>query len=173
MGSRKGAFLLKALEFPEHCKGFELRTDYDSLQHVFVAQLAGLPQLDNLSTLGLIVAVSPHAYRIAIASWRTLKVWSLDPQAFLEPGYSLGGGEGVPDDYAFIEGCGWQFYSSEPIYRDCIMLSPVELPNSAVIFALEFRAENELWGWTERGLCRWEFGPSAQGRKEEDFLNDV
>ena len=172
-GSRKGAFLLKAVHHPGYCKDFELDKDYPALQHVFVAQLAMLPHLNNLSTLGLIVAVSDRAHRIAIASWRTLKVWSLDPQAFLDPEYSLGGAEGVPDDYCFIKGCGWSYYSSEPIDRGCIMLYPVELPSSAVVFGLEFRGEDELWGWTESGLCRWNLGPAAKGRREECLLEGV
>lgn len=169
-GSRKGAFLLKAVHDPGYCNPFELERDYPALQHVFVAELAGLPQLDNLSTLGLIVAVSHRAHRIAIASWRTLKVWSLDPQAFLDPEYSLGGAEGVPDDYCFIKDCGRSYYSSEPVDRGCIMLYPVELPSSAVVFGLEFRGEDELWGWTESGLCRWNFGVAAKGRREEGLL---
>lgn len=171
--SRKGAFLLKALEYPNHCTDFDLHKDYALLAHMYVAQLAGLPQLDNLSTLGLIVAVSPWAHRIAIASWRTLKVWSLDPQAFLDPEYSLGGAERASDDSAFFKDCGWQYYSSEPIDRNCVMLYPVQLPNSAVIYTLEFRSEDELWGWTENGLCRWNFGPGANGKREISGLEDM
>jgi hypothetical protein len=169
-GSRKGAFLLKAIHCPGACVGFELGSDYSLLQHLYVAELAGLPQLDNLSTLGLIVAVSFSAHRIAIASWRTLKVWSLEPRAFLDPEHSLAGAAGVPDDDCFIKNCGWSYYSSEPIDRNCVMLSPVELPSSAVIFGLEFRGEDELWGWTEAGLCRWNFGPEAKGRREVVLL---
>ncbi|KAF2244071.1 hypothetical protein BU26DRAFT_569078 [Trematosphaeria pertusa] len=173
LANRVGAFLLKALHYPDGCSHFNLSADYPTLHHVFVAYLAGLPDLHNLSTLGLILAVSPAAHRIAIASWKTVKVWSLDPQAFLDPEYSLAGGEGVPGDYAFIEGCGWRYYDSGAYARDCVVLEPVELPSAGVVFGLDFRDEDELWGWCEPGLVRWKFGVHACGRRDEAKLESA
>ncbi|KAF2473034.1 uncharacterized protein BDR25DRAFT_392369 [Lindgomyces ingoldianus] len=154
LASRTGAFLLKAIHYPSTCKHFNPERDYHTLHHVFVACLAGLPDLHNLSTLGLRLAVSPRAHRIAIASWKTVKIWSMDPQAFLDPEYSLAGQEGVPGDYAFIEGCGWQFYRNMRFEKECVVLEPVELPSLGVVYGLEWRCEDELWGFgkgSERG----------------------
>ncbi|KAF2790655.1 hypothetical protein K505DRAFT_364546 [Melanomma pulvis-pyrius CBS 109.77] len=172
-GSRTGAFLLKALHYPTSCKHFDLSKDYRRLHHVFVAQLAGLPDLHNLSTLGLRIAISPRSHRIAIASWKTVNVWSLDPEAFLNPDYSLGGAPGVPGDYAFTEGCGWQFYSSGKFHRECVVLEPVELPGSGVVFDLEFRNEDELWGWTSTGMCRWDFSVDACAKFDILYMEGV
>ncbi|KAF2190923.1 hypothetical protein K469DRAFT_359653 [Zopfia rhizophila CBS 207.26] len=169
--SRIGAYLIKGIHFPSYCKPFDLNKDYHTLTHVYVAGLAGLPDLYDLSSLGLRLAISPGANRIAIASWRTVKVWALDPKAFLNPEYGLRKAEGVPGDYCYIQGPGWQFYSANRIWgKDCVLLEPVELVSAGVVYGLEFRGEDELWGTTEMGLCRWGFGVKAQGRREEGLL---
>jgi hypothetical protein len=168
--SREGAYILKAIEYPPQCLDFDLDADYQSLHHVYVAQLSQLPDLTNLSSIGLILAISHTAHRIAIASWKTVKIWSLDPRAFLDPGYSLSGAEGVPGDYSFIEGCGWQYYGCAKTERECVVLEPVELPSCGVVFGLEFRGEDELWGWGDEGLVRWSFGVHGQGKRGWDKL---
>jgi hypothetical protein len=170
--SRSGAYLLKAIQYPDECKKFDLNLDYRMLEHIYVAQLAGLPSLDNLSTLGLIVAVSEAAHRIAIASWKTVKVWSLDPKAFLDPEYDVRDvhNDLIPGDHAYTEGCGWQFYASGRFERECVLLEPVELPSCGVVFGLEFRSEDELWGWCERGLVKWSFGAHATGKRVVEEL---
>jgi hypothetical protein len=145
--------------------------NYTNLEHVFVARLTGLYDLSNLSNLGLRLAVSQRAHRIAIASWKTVRVWSLDPQAFLDPVYSSTGRDGVPGDYAYTEGSGWQFYRSEEFWRECVDLQPVELPSAGVVYGLEFRDEDELWGWTEEGLVRWDFGVMARGERGVSILD--
>ncbi|KAF2644734.1 hypothetical protein P280DRAFT_476737 [Massarina eburnea CBS 473.64] len=175
--SRQGAYLLKALQFPDHCYHFDTNEDYAGLNHVFVAKLAGLPDIHNLSSLGLILATSPRAHRIAIASWRTLLIYSLDPQAFLDPVYSLSQNitasdpgdrlrqAGVPGDYAYIEGCGWQFYENGKFGNECVVLKPVKVECKCVVYGLEWRNENELWGWGEEGLVRWRIGAGAEGQR--------
>ncbi|KAF2866008.1 hypothetical protein BDV95DRAFT_612242 [Massariosphaeria phaeospora] len=173
--SRTGAFLLKSIHYHALCEPFDLNTVYPPSSHIFVAELVNLPgDLHNLSTLGLKVAVSASAHRIAIASWKTVKVWSLDPDAFLDQDYSLRGGEGVPGDYSYIHGCGWQFYASAHketfIENGCVLLQPVELPSAGVVYGLEFRNESELWGWCEQGLCRWRFGVTATGKRGTEGL---
>lgn len=167
---REGAYILKAIQYPPQCAVFDLDVDYHSLHHVYIAQLSQLPDLTNLSSIGLIIAISHHAQRIAIASWKTVKIWSLEPKAFLDPDYSLSGAEGVPGDYAFTEGCGWQYYGSAKTERECVLLEPVELPSCGVVFGLEFRGEDELWGWSDEGLVRWRFGVHCQGRRGWDML---
>ncbi|KAF2687126.1 hypothetical protein K458DRAFT_186123 [Lentithecium fluviatile CBS 122367] len=166
--TRSGTFLLKALHYldQDHCTKFDMDADYPTLQHVFVAQLVGL-NLSNLSSIGIKLAISPRAHRIAIVNWRTLLVYAVDPRAFLDPNYSLAGDEGVPGDYAFIEGCGWQFYQNGEFERDCVMLEPVELECKGVVFGLEWRTEDELWGWTEEGVVRWNVGVGATGKRGE------
>ncbi|KAF2745509.1 hypothetical protein M011DRAFT_469565 [Sporormia fimetaria CBS 119925] len=146
--------------------------DYLNLEHVFVAQLADLPPLDNLSSLGFKVAVSKRAHRIAIASWKTVRVWSLDPMAFLDPEHGLRDPktDAVPGDYAYTEGCGWQYYDCGSFERDCVVLEPVELPSQGVVLSLEFRGEDELWGVCDSGLVRWYFGANAQGRRDVKML---
>ncbi|KAF1953491.1 hypothetical protein CC80DRAFT_537385 [Byssothecium circinans] len=153
---RKGAFLIKSLQYPNECHPWALTEDYPNLNHVFVAELAGLPDLYNLSSLGLVVATSPHAHRIAIASWRTLLIYSLDPRAFLDPVFSLSQlvptthdtdnadkdkRAGVPGDYAFIEGCGWQFYGNCGRRGECVVLEPVRVECRGVVYGLEWGGE--------------------------------
>lgn len=162
---RTGAFLLKAVHYPDTCEKFDLNKDYPYLYHVFVAKLAGLgSNLFNLSSLGLRVAVSPRSHRIAISNWKRVLVWALDPKAFLDPG-TLPDGT-VPGDHAYVEGCGWRYYQSGRREIEMVVLEPVELPECGVVFKLEFRREDELWAWTERGLVRWRFGVWAEGRRE-------
>lgn len=163
--NRTGAFLLKAVQYPDACELWDWRADYRDLSHVFVAQLAGLPDIHNLPSVGLKLAVSPRSCRIAIASWRTVLVYAVEPKAFLDPVYSRSGMEGVPGDYAFIEGCGWQYYQNGDFQRECVVLEPVELPKKGVVFGLEWRDEDELWGWSDEGLVRWRIGAKAKGER--------
>ncbi|KAF2654517.1 hypothetical protein K491DRAFT_693822 [Lophiostoma macrostomum CBS 122681] len=169
-GFRVGAFLLKTVEYRSTCQTYNTDALHLSLDHVFVAELAGLPNLSDLSNIGLKIAVSPRSERIAIASWKTVKVWALDPLAFLDPEYSLDGDDGVPEDYAFLDGPGWRYYSCGDIQRDCVLLEPIELPSTGVVYDLGFRGENELWGCCERGLVRWNIGPNARQRREVNEL---
>jgi hypothetical protein len=162
--TRKGAYLLKALDYSPSCVPFDMDRDYPNLEHLLVAELADCP-IDDLSSIGLKLAVSPRAYRIAIAHWRTLFIYSLDPKAFLDPGYGLPLGGGVPGDYAYIQGCGWHFYRCGEFAGACVILKPVKLECTGVIFGLEWRNEDELWGWTEEGVVRWNIGVGAKGRR--------
>jgi hypothetical protein len=169
--TRQGIFLLKALHYPDSCEPFDKDKDYASLQHVFVAELAGL-DLNNLSSIGIKLAISPNSTRIAIAHWRSLRIYALDPVAFLDPEYAIPNGDGVPGDYAYIEGCGWQYYSSNRFEKECVVLEPVKLESKGVVFGLEWRNEDELWGWTDGGVVRWRMGVGAKGRKGEGMLDE-
>ncbi|CAI6340492.1 unnamed protein product [Periconia digitata] len=175
LSSRKkqGAFLVKAFDFADSCHDFDWDEDRFQQQYLVVARLIAHPDLCNLSTLGLIVAVSPGAHRIAVSSWRTLVVYSLDPQAFLDPDYSLSRAMiPAPDLYMLPsypenqkERCGWEYYSNANIIESCVELEPVRLECKGVVYGLEWRDENELWGWAENGLVRWTMGSMMKGAR--------
>ena len=74
------------------------------------------------------------------------------------------------DDPGYRQECGWQFYGNEIKWGECIVLEPVELPNSGVIFGLEFRTEDELWGWSDKGIIRWKFDSHSRGLREKSEL---
>lgn len=161
---RVGAFILKAVHYPDTCEMFDLNDDYRNLYHVFVARLAGLGSLFNLSTLGIRMAVSPCGQRIAMASWKRVLVWALDPKAFLDPATLADGS--VPGDHAYLEGCGYQYYQCNKLYEEMVELQPAQLPEVGVVFDLAFREEDELWAWTEKGLVRWRFGVWSNRRRD-------
>ncbi|KAF2115834.1 hypothetical protein BDV96DRAFT_646014 [Lophiotrema nucula] len=171
---RSGAYIMKAVHYPSHCKPFSMTKDHHHLRHTYAARLVGVPDLFSLSTLGLLLAVSPKAYRIAIVSWKTVRVWAIDSRALLDREYSLGCDDHVPGDYAFTEGCGWQFYKKDDLLAgsefDTVDLYPVDLPSAGVLHSIEFRGEDELWGWGERGLVRWNFDTYANGTREVSSL---
>lgn len=166
---RVGAFLLKAIHYcaDSSCDTFDLEKDYSNLHHVFVARLVGL-EMFNLSSLGVRMAVSPHSHRIAMSSWKRVLVYAIDSKAFLDPG-TLPEGT-VPGDYAYLEGCGYRYYQSNPLDQEMVELHPVELPEAGVVFELAFREEDELWAWTDRGLVKWKFGPGACGGRDTAML---
>ncbi|KAF2803737.1 uncharacterized protein BDZ99DRAFT_526214 [Mytilinidion resinicola] len=166
---RVGAFLLKAIHYcaDSSCDTFDLEKDYSNLHHVFVARLVGL-DLFNLSSLGVRMAISPKSHRIAMTSWKKVLVWAIDTKAFLDPG-TLPEGP-IPGDYAYLEGCGYRYYQSNPLDQEMVELHPVELPEAGVVFELAFRDEDELWAWTDRGLVKWKFGPRACGGRNTAML---
>ncbi|KAF2000050.1 hypothetical protein P154DRAFT_207622 [Amniculicola lignicola CBS 123094] len=167
---RTGAYLLKAVNDTPICNPWTLTTDLEDVRHYFVAQLFEPPDLTNLSTLGLGIAVSPKAHRIALSNWKTIHIYALCPQAFLDPDYSLGEGKGVPGDYAFVQGAGWQYYRNEIISDGCVVLLPLTLEHGYIIYGMEFRGEDELWAWTDKGLCRYNFGVGASAMRELSVL---
>lgn len=170
--SRKGAFLLKAFHYPDTCDHFDVNTEYHHLLHTIVAQLGGLPSLYELSTLGLKLAVSPRSHRIAIASWRTLLVYALDPQAFLDPEYSLHWDMKEARNPAYLDGSGWMYYRNEKLKNRAVVLEPVRVPNKGVLHMLEWRTEDELWGWGDEGLVRWRIGCLARGERGVEELKE-
>jgi hypothetical protein len=165
---RTGIFLIKAIQFPSECEQFDRSLYYWDLNHTYVGYLAGFGDLNNLSTLGIQMAVSAGGHRIAMANWRRVLVWAIDPDAFLRPRGSEY--DGFEDDYAYIEQCGWEHYDCNQILDGMVVLQPVQLPEAGVVFGLEFRGENELWGWTEKGLVRWNFGAWADGKRDVSLL---
>ncbi|PVI04866.1 hypothetical protein DM02DRAFT_651301 [Periconia macrospinosa] len=177
---KQGAFLVKALQFPDTCEEYDWDGDMFRHQHVVVARLAGLPNIYNLSTLGLVIAMSPASDRIAIASWKTLLVYSVDPDAFLNPDYDnsrdhdlvfrMNRGAYELEDH--IEHCGWNFYSSAAVEENYVVLNPIQLECKGVVYELEWQNKNELWGWGEEGLVRWNIGATAKGRRGRSSLGE-
>jgi hypothetical protein len=103
-----------------------------------------------------------------MASWKRVLVWAIDPNAFLDP-ETLPDGP-VPGDYAYLEGCGYQYYQSNALEQEMVDLQPIELPEVGVVFELAFRKEDELWAWTDRGLVKWKFGAWASGYRDASTL---
>ncbi|PGG96689.1 hypothetical protein GX51_07688 [Blastomyces parvus] len=118
-----------------------------------VARLAGYST--SMNSLPGIVATSPRATRLAIANWKTITVWPLDPRAIIER-------------------------NADGVYPECmidvgvtgaVLLEPVVLESEAVCFKLRFgESEDEIVSLTDRGVMRWEIGAGAVGRKEGAVL---
>jgi hypothetical protein len=167
---RCGAFLLKIIHrSTSTCGPYRMElNDSGMAEHFYVARLAGVPIVDRtLSTTGLKIAVSPGANRIAIAHWKTVKVWALDPDVLLNPiPFDLiHGQEGlVPGDYLHSEGRGWEYYACGEYEEGLVVLEPVELPMCGVVYDLEFTDEDELWGHCDGELVRWSFGARARAK---------
>ncbi|KAF1978447.1 hypothetical protein BU23DRAFT_595628 [Bimuria novae-zelandiae CBS 107.79] len=165
---RKGAFILKAVQYPLGCTQFDPYAPHGPLEHIPVACLADPPDLDNLPTIGLKVAVSPRSHRIALAAWKTLRVYSIDPMAFLSPKHSHGSpkthSRWHSHDFAFVYRCGREYYSNGASERGCVVLEPIDLKTTGIIYALEWRSEDQLWALTNEGVCKWDIGVWAKGR---------
>jgi hypothetical protein len=152
---RVGAFLTKAIFYPEACADYDETVDYGVPEHIYVARFAGI-DIWNISTQGLKLAASGRGQRVAMANWRTVLVWAVQPDAFLAR--SDAHVEVFPDDHAYVESCGHVFYANEPVEEEMVVLLPLRLPERGVVFDLQFIGEDELWAWTDEGLVRWYFG---------------
>lgn len=141
-----------------------MKSFYPVMEHVYVAKLEGV-DVCNVSSLGFKLAISPRGYRIAISSWKEILVWALNPNAFLDPTTTPEGP--LPDDCAYLEGCGYLYYQANELHEEMVKLEPIRFQGTGVVFGLEFRSENELWGWTDMGLVKWQFG---QGHGLEDVV---
>lgn len=167
----QGVFILKVVEEQVECAQFD-STSSQRLPHLYVAELIFPPPLSNLPSHGLKLAVSPESRRIALGAWRTLKVYAIEPLAFLSPRYSLSHAQGKPGDYAFLSQCGWEYYYNAPIEDSMVCLEPIELECSGVIHGIEWMDEDELWGWGDEGVWRWRVGVFANGRRGAEVLGE-
>lgn len=172
--SRRGVFVLKSVHFPHGCKRFNPYARNGILEHLPVAYLADPPNLESLPSIGMKIAISPRKLRIALAAWRTVRIYSIDPLAFLSPKYSYGSAETHSrynaHDFAFVERCGWSYYSNAVRENGCVVLEPVDLPSTGVIYAMDWTDENELWALTNEGICKWDIGVHAKGQKSNSEL---
>ena len=173
---RKGVFILKSVHYPLTCKQHDPYVSNGVSEHIPVACLAEPPDLDHLPTIGMKIALSPRSNRIALAAWRTLRIYSIDPMAFLSSKRSYGSRKSharrYPHDYAFVNFCGWDYYNGRERVGGCVMLEPVEIVSTGVIYSLDWRSEDELWALTNEGVCRWNIGVRADGRKGVAELGD-
>ena len=101
------------------------------------------------SSLGGIIAASPHGTRIAMANWNIIYVWALEPNALI--------GENSDD-----------FYRPTPRSENtgAVELQPIVLSLEAVCFKLRFlEDEDKLLALTDRGVMHWDISPLAKGEK--------
>lgn len=109
-----------------------------------VARLWGFQNSNN--SLGCIVAASKGGTRIAVANWKVLYVWALEPEAVIDQNE-----------------IGYYPPSSRSGSSETIELRPVVLPLDAVCFKLQFmHNENELIAFTDRGVMHWDLSPSGR-----------
>ncbi|KAF2444803.1 hypothetical protein P171DRAFT_443775 [Karstenula rhodostoma CBS 690.94] len=160
----QGAYIVKTIcASDSSCKGFDpLAATNGRLYYVYVARLADTPSLENLPTIGLKVAVSPRSYRIALAAWRTLKIYSINPKVFLSSdrssyGSDYGNASTYCDAYptnAWRSG----YYNNYTREEEHVVLEPVALLSTGVIHAMRWINEDELWALTDEGVCQWNVG---------------
>lgn len=110
-----------------------------------VARLWGFQ--DSTNSLGCIVAASKGGTRIAVANWKVLYVWALEPKALINQNEN-----------------GFYPPSSRAAGSEAIELRPVVLTLDAVCFKLQFMYdEDELIAFTDRGVMHWNFRSSGGG----------
>lgn len=116
-----------------------------------VARLRGYPEERvSMNSVGCIIATSPGGQRIAVANWKTVTVWALQPEVLIEEN-STGF---YPDS--------WKLRSDLKI----VDLKPIVLQLDAVCFKLSFTGrEDELLAVTDRGLMYWNIGPGGTGAR--------
>ncbi|KAJ9405071.1 hypothetical protein DTO045G8_7244 [Paecilomyces variotii] len=116
-----------------------------------VARLRHYPE-ETVATnsVGCIVATSPNGNRIAVANWKTVYIWALEPEVLIEENAT-------------------GFYPDSSKLREdlkVINLDPIVLQLDAVCFKLSFTTrEDELLAVTDRGLMYWDIGPGGTGAR--------
>lgn len=180
--ARQGVYVVRMYEDSDSCKFFDPYASNGSSQYLFVARLTDTPSLDNLPTIGLKTAVSPRGYRVALAAWRTLKIYAINPEAFLIPKYAPRHstkvhGFMVSNYNRRMKRLGLEFFSNRPREANYVLLEPVDIQNTGVIHALHWISEDELWALTDEGICQWNFGVLANGQRTkspvENFAGDL
>ncbi|RAK75565.1 putative protein tyrosine phosphatase (Pyp1) [Aspergillus fijiensis CBS 313.89] len=112
-----------------------------------VARLWGFQHSTN--SLGCIVAASRQGTRLAVANWKTVYVWALEPRALIEENSN-----------------GFYPLASQAQDSGMIELRPIVLSLEAVCFQLHFsEEENGLIAITDRGVMCWDLGPRGGGRR--------
>lgn len=111
----------------------------------------------STSTQGSIVAASKQGTRVAVADWKTLYIWALEPEV-------------LADDNAngFYPTC------MQSTRTGLIELRPIVLQLQAVCFKLQFmEGENELLAITDRGAMCWDLSPMGSGERTSYPLEDT
>jgi hypothetical protein len=103
------------------------------------------------------VAIPGSATRVAVATWKTIRVWALDP-------------------CQVIAGNRQHFYSPQQEFREGVVdLTPIVLESDAVVFSIFFvpRRENELVCITDKGIMTWDLGAMTTGKRNFRTLLDT
>ncbi|RAL13622.1 F-box domain protein [Aspergillus homomorphus CBS 101889] len=112
-----------------------------------VARLWGFQHSTN--SLGCIVAASSQGTRLAVANWKKLYVWALEPGVLIEE-----------------NGTGFYPLVSQSANSRMIELRPIVLSLEAVCFQLRFaEEENGLIAITDRGVMHWDLSPRGRGQR--------
>lgn len=108
-------------------------------------------------SLAGVTATSPQGKRLAIACWKEINVWPLNPEVIIE-------GPAGKD---------WEYYPDDAKRRHGqVRIPPVVLKPDAVVFSMCFsRDEDELIALTDKGVMRWALGPANHGFKVKKMLD--
>lgn len=167
----QGAYIVRTIRSSgDSCEAFDPLARNGTLYYRYVARLADTPSFENLPTIGLKVAVSPHSYRIALAAWRTLRIYALNPKVFLSSNRASYGPSDNGNAFTYCDlypTDAWRsgYYNNLAREEEHVLLEPVEVPSTGVIHALRWVSEDELWALTDEGICRWNIGVWATGQR--------
>lgn len=171
----KGPYIVKSLQYPDDCEPLKVGALTEDTSPIAVAKLQGYDNLTQTS-IGPILAVSRSGTRIAIAVWKRLLVWAIDPQAFLNPFEDPTVDVEAMDaagDPGYTQACGHFYYRAYERVGNVILLPPIELQNDdAVVHKLAFVDEDILYGMTDKGLVSWEMRPGCARRRFTGSVNE-
>ncbi|KAM5446273.1 hypothetical protein MaudCBS49596_006682 [Microsporum audouinii] len=139
-----------------------------------VAKLWGFKT--NESNLTGLVTTSPGGTRLAIANWKSLYIWPLNPQEVLmrnKNGYYPPSMYYPGDAGAYskvnnhpMSSAGAEYERTEDGWKDVVELKPLILSLDAVCFGLKFTGgENELTLLTDKGLMVWQLNSDGSARR--------
>ncbi|PYH47265.1 putative protein tyrosine phosphatase (Pyp1) [Aspergillus saccharolyticus JOP 1030-1] len=112
-----------------------------------VARLWGFQPSTN--SLGCIVAASRQGTRLAVANWKTVYVWAIEPNVLIEENSN-----------------GYYPLASQAPDSSMIELRPIALTLEAVCFQLQFaQEENGLIALTDKGVMCWDLSSRGRGRR--------
>ena len=191
-GRRRGLFLVKGSFDSDSCTHLDLEKPLPQLEHEIVGELIDV-DLDTLVTHGNVIAISSSHKRVAIATWDRVQLFSIEPNAFLdaEKGSLRLGRRRTKkikrqsfqfvnltcefsdeDDHTYSINCAQGYYHQYTHFwhRRIVALLPITLPSNGVVHKLHFTDNKTLWGWTDRGLTRWYWGPGRKGKRVEKEL---
>lgn len=129
-----------------------------------VAHLWGYESSEH-SLGGNLVATSPRSTRLAIANWKTIYIWAMEPRELID---------GNPRGYYPEEIENYKNPRSlDPRNKKGLLeLKPIVLSlNSAVCFGLTFTEdEDSIIALTDHGVMRWNLSARAKGAREHVSL---
>lgn len=149
------ACILMSESFPQawHCThemNLERGRRFD--QWTIVAQLGGFQE--SVTSQGPLIATSQLGTRVAIASWRTVTIWPLNPHSVIL--YSS-------EDYDDFYPESWQSEAGH------LELRPVIIQLDAVCFKLQFTDDdNKIIALTDKGLLFLQLDPNGKAVRVVD-----